>query len=134
LPWQRCHAIFETRRYIARARGYTQCRLVLQAASSASYNNVRADPIGHDDYYCLGPSGTALIRGTYVSLSDHVTLQKSKKKAGSCMLALLFIDDAKLHGKSYKYFALSSPMPGVNNCICVHETGLLLRIGLAEAI
>jgi hypothetical protein len=81
-----------------------------------------------------GQSGTAHLGfSTYVSLSHPPKRQKDSKKAGSCMLALLLINDATDHRKTYVSYNCGSDLD-VNNVICVHEANVLLHIGLAEAI
>ena len=143
---------------IAKARGYTRCRLVMHGGSQVTYDGVRADPIGFDLQYS-GQQGEAHNKGFYFGLSDHVTVgYNTGKKAGSCILALLLthekvgwshhgrnnhhggvtLKEDSLWAESYKTFGLSVgnrvPVTGIDNGVVVHETNLALPIGFAEAM
>ena len=126
-------------------------RLIWHGADTKCYNSVRDDPMGMDLKYA-GMHGQAYGNGFYFGLSDHVTHSYNREgKRGTALLALVLThenidehDYRKRHGGytafdstaqvPYETFQLSAPKSGVNNCIVVHETSLILILGKVVAM
>ena len=123
---------------IAKARGYTEARLVMHGGDSNTYNGLRNDPLGFDMQYA-NKNGQVYGNGIYFGLSDHVTVGYNKSSGfapGTAIIALVLTKGCRrgrtVNG-SYKPFSLSTPVHGVDNCLLVHDVQLVLPIGLAVA-
>lgn len=136
---------------LANARGYTSARLVMHGGSMDAYAGIRDDPLGFD-MSKAGRHGQAFGNGLYFGLSDHATVgynARSGLPVGSCVLGLLLTKDTvgwqhhhtgshhfgydEEAAKQYKTIMFSTPIPGVDNAIVVHESPIVLPLGLAWA-
>ena len=138
---------------VARARGYTSCRMVMHGGPKETYEGVRDDPVGFDMQYA-GKHGQVFGNGYYFGLSDHATVGYNARSGfppRSCIIALLLTKESvgfQHHhsnygssssgydedvAKQYKTIMFSTPTPGVDNAIVVHEGVLLCPLGFAHA-
>lgn len=136
----------------ALGRDYHHARLVFHGGDKATYDGVRADPLGFSMEYAGIKNGQAYGSGIYFGLSDHVTtIYNRHYPVGTCIISIMLtkeqigwehgqgtrhggynLKQVNKYGKCYHTFDLASPSK-LNNCIVVYETGLVLPICLCVA-